>query len=660
MAEIVRHIDPSDGNYQIKHLARKKGENEKLDKFVTKLCEQIETAKTKIEKELWPEWEQCEKNYYAINERENWGQRDSNLDFTITFEICQDASSNLYNPIFAQDTVFLGHGRPGFKELGAQIDDCLDWMADQADYPKICDTTIRHSQIYTKTIVKCGWQYREETVSFWDGRSEGGDLIERKQKRSENSGCFPHVLDPRRFYHPLPCASIEEAAWIAEEFTITESAVYSEIAREFYRSDLDPKILGNEGAEGSVKSEATEALGIEEKRDTDEEDSPREIHLLECYTVFDGEEVIIYLDLKSKEWVAAIVNYFQSRKRPYHTFSWYEILNSIDGKSLCSIIDPEHRAYVGIMNILMDAGVRSVEPLIVALESLGLSEHLSNGRLGPGLNEASAPIIDDLRKGVVPIQLTNGDVRFLVDLLGRVEKHMRDAASIPAMFRGEEIADRPTATGTSSIMEKAMQPLNKLMSRYRAFLAEIAKSQYARYRQFYPERMDIYLMSKGESGQQLKQTILEFPPGYWEDQVLIEVKVNAQTMSKSVKKQEALAMIDKLPQIFQSLIPLLEMIASGGPMSPGAQVMLDTQLMALRVFFTEFEIPEVRDVLQIESAKMAGEAIAQAQSQLINTIDGLIQDLTAANSKLIEAGQEPVTPSVGGGGGGSGQPQAAA
>ena len=34
-----------------------------------------------------------------------------------------------------------------------------------------------------------------------------------------------------------------------------------------------------------------------------------------------------------------------------------------------------------------------------------------------------------------------------MDLLGKIEQHMRDAASIPRAFRGEELAERPTATG---------------------------------------------------------------------------------------------------------------------------------------------------------------------------------------------------------------------
>lgn len=661
MAEIVRHVDPGDPQFAAEYIVTRKDEDPEFEVFVKELIEQIKAARTKFKQWLEPEWAQCEENYYATNERENWGARDSNLDFTITFEICQDASSNIFNPIFAQDTVWMAHGRPGYKELAAETDALLDWMADQGKIDRVVDTTIRHAQIYSKTIVKCGWQYRDDEVKFWDGRDEQGMLGIGQERRVSSAGCIPHVVDPRRFLHPYPCASIEEAAWVAEEFDSTIAAAKAEKERGYYRADLDVTTLGNEPEDAKRKSEAAAALGSDESPDSDaeNEDSPRKIEILEAYTKYKGREALIYLDEKSEQWVAAVYNPFFSQHRPFLSFSWYDILNSIDGKSLCSILDPLHRAYVGAMNIIMDAGVRSVEPLVVALESLGLSEHLDNGRIGPGLHEAAAPIIEDLSKGIATVNLTNGDVGFLVELLGRIEKHMRDAASIPAMFRGEEVAERPTATGTSAIMDKAMQPLYKLMTRYRVFLRDIANMQYARYRQFYPERMEIFLMSQGEGGEMLSE-MMQFPEGYWEDQVLIEVKVNANTMSKSVKKQEALAMVDKLPEIFAALQPLIEMIQSGGPTAPYAQVMLDTQLLALREFFTEFEMPEVRDVLQFESAQALGEAIAQAQAQFIQIIEGLGQDLTAANSKLIEAGQDPIVPSIGPGDGGGGSGQAAA
>ena len=130
----------------------------------------------------------------------------------------------------------------------------------------------------------------------------------------------------------------------------------------------------------------------------------------------------------------AVWNWFQNYKRPYVSFSWEGILHSVDGRSLCSILEPAHRAYVAIMNILLDAGARSVEPLVVALKELGLGDLMEDGRLGPGLAEVERSILQEIDKGIKVIQLTSGNVEYLLQLLGRIIQHMHDASSIPQAF----------------------------------------------------------------------------------------------------------------------------------------------------------------------------------------------------------------------------------
>jgi hypothetical protein len=219
---------------------------------------------------------------------------------------------------------------------------------------------------------------------------------------------------------------------------------------------------------------------------------------------------------------------------------------------------------------------------------------------------------------------------------------MHDASSIPPAFFGEELAERPTATGTTSIIEKAMQPLYELMERYRKFLAKVVQMQYARYRQYYPQSMQVFVKAQppGEA-QKMEEQIVKFPPGYWKDQVLIETKVNSQTMSKAVKKQEILAMVDKLPEIFQGAASMGAVATEGSPMSPLAGDFLNVYDLVLKEFLSEFEMPEVRDALDIQGDKMAADAI----NQLIQKLTGVIQELQSrvvgAESRLVDLG-EPV------------------
>ena len=656
MSNVFHRPNPQNETYQMQPVATKKGEDEEFDKFAKDLCGKIKAAKKK-RKFLEDDWTQCEKNFYATGDPEN--SKESMLDFTITFEICQDASSNLSNAMLAQDQLFVAAARPGFKQYASSMDTMLDWMADRAQYLPLIKDAIRMAQIYTKSIVKSGWSYKEEQVGFWDWEiGEDGTRtapMEKTQTKVVREGCFPHLVDPRRFIHPLPCGNLEEAEWVAEEFDTTRGKIQAEVEKGFYRSDLDVRNVGQGRIEEDGKGDETELAASYGKSEITEEipkeEEEKDLRLTEAYATYQGREVIIWLDVPSDDWVAAYDNFFQSKKRPYETWSWYPILNSIDGKSLCSILDPEHRGYVAIMNILLNSGVRSIEPLIVALRELGLSEYQDeSGSLGPGLAEVDKAMMDDINKGLKVINLTNGDVSYLIEMLGKIEQHMRDTAAIPRAFRGEELADRPTATGTSAIIEKAMQPLFDLMERFRDFMARVAKMQYARYRQFYPQELQILLGTMGEDGQRLTQ-LIQFPPGYWEDQILIETKVNSQTMSKSVKKQEALAMLDKWTEMWQNLVGIVELTLSGQPIAPFAGQALDAQKILMDEFFTEFEVPEVRDVLQFDSAKMVGEGIAQTIDQLTGIINQGTQEKEALIAQLIDLGAEPVVQSGAGQGG---------
>jgi hypothetical protein len=488
-----------------------------------------------------------------------------------------------------------------------------------------------------------------------------GEATEQEQTITRREGAYPHTVDPRKIHHPIPTVTVDEARWIAEEFDIDLKQVQREKDRGFYREDLDPKAVGDSSKDPkNDPSELATAHGRESVGENAQRNEFERVNLMECYTCFEEREVILWLDVDRDTWVAAVENFFQSKKRPYVVWSWNELEGSIDGKSLVSMLEPGHRAYCAIMNILLDHGSRSVEPLVIALKELGLSEYLDEGRLGPGLAEVERPIVEDLERGIKVVDLLSGNPMFLAELLGKIEKHMRDTASIPAMFRGEELAERPTATGTASIMEKAMQPLYDLATSYFDFLNDVARMMYARYRQFFPQSMQVFLQSQGEGGEMVAQTF-SFPAGYWEDQVLIETKVNSQTMSKSVKKQEALAMIDKLPQQWQAFAEMGTAATSGMPISILAGQFLEVGAILLKMFYTEFEVPEVRDVLDVDGAKMAGEAVAQVVGQLQGIIEQQAEIIADHEAQILDLGGALPEPMGGapGGGAGPGQPQGA-
>lgn len=140
----------------------------------------------------------------------------------------------------------------------------------------------------------------------------------------------------------------------------------------------------------------------------------------------------------------------------------------------------------------------------------------------------------------------------------------------------------------------------------------------------------------------MQAMLVEFPPGYWRDQVALETKVNSQTMSKAVKKQEALAMVDKWPELAQGILGLGEAAASGTPISPIAGNVLDVYDLVLKMWFTEFEMPEVRDALDIQGGKAAAESIAQAWQELQSIIEQKTQEVLDLQSQLIDVGEDPI------------------
>jgi len=538
----------------------------------------------------------------------------------------------------------------------------LDWIADMSGYITLVNNMIRHAQIYTKAVVKSPWVRKERTIRYWDQDPETGKPAEQERSEVVKEGSFPFVVDPRRIYHPIPCPDIDDSPWWAERFDTTIAEIKLKQEEGYYRSDLVPSAVGDTKAD-PAQDQKNEELYIANSIEGQRKDNTEftKLELYEVYTSFKGAECVIIVDLERQTWVAAHSPFYQEHPRPYTSFCWHQVVGSIDGKSLCGVTDQLHRAYSAIMNILLDAGVRSIEPLVLALKDLKLGERIVDGRLGPGLQEVESLVIEKLSDGIHEIKLTTGDVAFLLALLERIEKHMRDASSIPPAFYGEELADRPTATGTTSVLEKAMQPLYEIMSRFRIPLTRIIEMQYSQFRQFYPENLRMFVDAQSpQESQEMQAMLVEFPPGYWRDQVLLETKVNSQTMSKAVKKQEALALVDKLPELARTTLELGEATVSGTGISPIAGNMLDVYDLVLAEWLTEFELPEVRDAMDIQGTKMAGESIAQTLQQLEGILAEQEQKIIDYEARLVDLGEEIEAGAGAGGKGAAGPSEAAA
>ena len=208
-------VEGSPKEYPIAPIASVLGENEDFDEFVGLLCDRIKAAMDERKKTLEVEWEDCEKNYWANGGPDT--SRESDLDFTITFETCKQASANISNPVFAQDSVFMAKARPGFPTIAATHDTMLDWITDRSDPETWVNDLIRHAQIYTKGVIKSPWIRKTRKVRYWN-RDTNAEPYEQEDEMVIYEGSYPYIMDPRRLYHPIPCSDIDEAEWIAESF----------------------------------------------------------------------------------------------------------------------------------------------------------------------------------------------------------------------------------------------------------------------------------------------------------------------------------------------------------------------------------------------------------------------------------------------------------
>jgi hypothetical protein len=223
----------------------------------------------------------------------------------------------------------------------------------------------------------------------------------------------------------------------------------------------------------------------------------------------------------------------------------------------------------------------------------------------------------------------------LPEISAKLDKEADRLSSLSEYSFGDEQIDRPTASGQSTIIEESKQPQYMMLEAFRKKLAEVAKHTLARYRQYYPEGLRYYTMQEDPENVQMLEAFFEWPEGSIERDVLIETKVSSASLSKDRRKQEKLAMVDKLPEIYQTLMGMAQ--AAIDPMNPSAPVamkLLQGMKEAVDSMFTEFEVGK-KEILNPDLVPevQLGQNIQQLVQQ-INQLAAQNQQLQASNAQL--------------------------
>ena len=640
---------PDDDVIQVEHVEFPNPEAR--ERYVLGLCQKIDSALEK-RKDLEEQWKLYLKQYNARLERDDAKDtRDSQLDFPVTKERAIGARARHINPIFSHSTVFTAFEQnPIGKDYRQAFQDLLEVTTPRPKWRKMADQAVLQAQIFPKAVAKITFGFRSRRIKRYQEGEEiyvdkagnpitdeaeaatvnlGLDEVKATRKSRkivdddviDDVGCDLRVLRTPDFIHPPGISNVYET-WVCERYRPTMDQVAADERQKVWREDLR-EVFGEKleklGQSGETEEEkqddflwVTREVADSEMKPSD--DKTQDLCLYEVYDRINGREVIVTIDRASKKDLRIVYNWNFDMARPYVTMSWDEALGDIDGTSLCKDLYPTHKAYSASVNQRLDAGTKSNEKILIGVEGCGLGDYFQNGRLDTGYYEVKD---HELLEAIRDISVT-ANFTPLEQLEHLILSHADNISGEPPPMRGMEVANRPTASGTTAVIEEAKQPSFSRVETLREFMAAAKEIELCRLYQHFPDGIELYLAGESPESQALINTLFQWPPSYWRKLFRIEVSVSSQRMSKSLRKQEVLGAIDKLPEIIDRLMQLADAATQPAPISLVAEKLFQVYAGLAVRFFEEFELEdtELREIFgTVDAAKQMGEYIASLQAQ---------------------------------------------
>jgi len=605
-------------------------------------------------------------------QRKDAKTRDSQIDMPLTRQRMMQNSARLLNPIFQQDVLFIAKPRnPSVEDMARAVERMTDYISDGIDYQTICDEWVEQFQTFPFGVIKTPFIQEVERTKRW---LEITDIDEYNQRKLDGQkvtlrrlkdgtekyflevdeeipvrvGAFPEVVPFEDFIVPMSACDVRTADWVIHRIWMTKPMIKSRIRAGVYdRRDDDSDVLD---ALGEPCAERERLLRLGDKRDKqmDLDDNAKQYEICEAYlkwAVNENEEpieIIVTFEKSSMVILRAVYNFYHSYQRPFVTHEYKKVQGSIFGVPLTYILEPLHVALSASVNQRLDAASKSNEVVLCAPPgSFDRMREIDRDTIRAMMIEMDNP--EELQK----FELTQPFTQ-LPELEARLEKEADKLASLSDYSFGQEQIDRPTATGQVQIIEESKQPQYMMLERFRKSLAEVCKHVLARYRQFYPEGLEFYNMQENPEGVQMVQEFFKWPSQAIEKDVIIETKVSSASMSKSLRKQEMVALMDKLNQYYQQLMQLA--MAATDPMNPTAMIaayLMNGLYTIMNDMLIEFEVGK-KDALNpqlMEVTQVAQQIQAQMQQlmQQVNQLGAQNQQLQAANAQLqaVVGDQQP-------------------
>lgn len=658
---------PSDGVSQIKF---KGDEAEKLVDYLQKEHSQAFQDRAGLEQK-WKLWlEQAN----SRRRRKDARPRDSQIDMPLTRRRLIQHSSRLLNPIFQQDQLMVAKSRKNmYHDFAVQLEDVMDYITDKVDLQSVCEDWVEQFQIFNFGVVKTPFVREITNIKQWIeiGFEEyvmyeeaGASKLLRKEMDNGTAKYFieedkelvtftgvkPEVIPIEDFVCPITTADVASADWISHRIWLTKKAVEARVKAGVY-SEKDQngnKVLDALGKPSASRKKLLDYAVTEDGNTNDGAPSSKQYEIFESYLCWDydksgvNREIIVTWDKASGCILRACDNFYHGYHRPFVTHSYRKVHGSIFGIPATFMLEPLHVANSASFNQRLDAASKANEKII---------------GVPPGAAAELKSLADQegLRGGVYEIQVTKEEIidlslsqpfSQLPELENKFETQADDLMSLSDYSFGREQIQRPTATGQVSIIEESKQPLYGQLERFRRSFANVILHMLSRYRQFYPEGLEYYIESQApQDAGFMQQMFIQWPEEAIEDAVLIETKVTSAQMSKHLRKQEVIALLDRIPQMYQTMMGMAQVASQPGPMAMIATKLLNGYQEVANQFLKEFEVPQKESLNPnlVQEAQVA-QMVAQQMQQLQTQVNQLGQQLQMAQSQnaALQGGGGPV------------------
>ena len=590
--------------------------------------------------------------------------RDSNIDMPMTRQRMMQNSSRLLNPIFQQDILFIAKPRnPVVEDMARAVERLNDYISDGIDYRTVCEEWVEQFQTFPLGVVKTPFIQETERVIQWKELQGGLDeynmrklegqrvtvrklqdgtekyFLEVDEEVPVRVGAYPEVVPFEDFIVPMSAVDVRTADWIIHRVWLTKAEVKSRIRSGMYNKKDGDQIVIDALGDPTAERERLLKLTESKNQQFDLDDNSNQYEICEAYLKWakneDEEpvEIIVTFEKSKMTILRAVYNFYHSYKRPFVVHQYKHVQGSIFGIPLTFILEPLHVAYSASFNQRLDAASLANESLYGIPTGQGdAMRQIDRDTIRTGFVE-----IDAKKDEIIKFDLSQ-DFSQLPELEQRLDTAADNVSNLSPYSYGQEQIDRPTATGQISIIEESKQPQYMMLERFRASFATVSRHVLARYRQFYPEGLRFYSMQDPE-GTQMVEEFFQWPEGVIERDVVIETKVSSASMSKSLRKQELVALLEKLSQHYDKIMQLAQ--AATDPMNPSAMIaatLMDGLYTAMNDMLTEFDVgkkdalnPQLMEVTQV--AQQIQQKMQEFMQQ-INQLGNQNQQLQAANAQL--------------------------